>query len=73
MNDLLRIDGWENGPAPGWGVAGETDMGVGGEKGKKRKEGTVDSLCPSCHGIAIADFSGWRTPADHALLTLAIP
>ncbi|HWT19111.1 MAG TPA: hypothetical protein VN280_09365 [Variovorax sp.] len=38
MNDLLRIDGWENSPAPGWGMAGETDMGVGEKKGKKRKK-----------------------------------
>jgi hypothetical protein len=51
MNDLLRIDGWGNDPAPEWGVAGET--GVNGGKEKEEKEMKVDSLCPSCHGIAI--------------------
>jgi hypothetical protein len=39
------------------GVLREGKVEGGGEK-EEEKEGKVDSLCPSCHGIAIPELPG---------------
>jgi hypothetical protein len=42
------------------GVLWGSERGKGGGRGEKEeeKEGKVDSLCPSCHGIAIPELPG---------------
>jgi len=66
MNDLLELTVGGNDHAAGCGLAGETkrEFSLGVLRKKKRKvgrgekEGKVDSLCPSCHGIAIPELPG---------------
>jgi hypothetical protein len=64
MNDLLELTVGEmtvlrNAAWPAKNGSFERGNGGKGRRGKKRKEGKVDSLCPSCHGIAIPEFPGF--------------